>query len=85
MSKVSQLIMERKKKRQAKRRPLTPTERRRKVKDWGTFYRRNWNIYAKYELGINLKFFQEIAIYLMGIAQCFFLMCGRGKIIINKK
>lgn len=78
MSKVNQLIMERKKKRQAKRRPLTPTERRRKVKNWTTFYRRNWNIYAKYELGINLKFFQEIAIYLMGTAQCFFLMCGRG-------
>ena len=67
-----------KKKRTKRKRALTPDERKGQVRDWCTFYRRNWNIYAKYELGISLKPFQEIMIYLMGISNVFYMMCGRG-------
>ena len=74
---LEELIFERKKRIKRKRK-LTPEERKRQVKDWCTFYRRNWNIYAKYELGISLKPFQEIMIYLMGISNVFYMMCGRG-------
>ena len=74
---LEELIFERKKRIKRKRK-LTPEERKRQVKDWCTFYRRNWNIYAKYELGISLKPFQEIMIYLMGVSNVFYMMCGRG-------
>ena len=74
---LEELIFERKKRIKRKRK-LTPEERKRQVKDWCTFYRRNWNIYAKHELGISLKPFQEIMIYLMGISNVFYMMCGRG-------
>lgn len=74
---LEELIFERKK-RMKRKRKLTPDERKRQVRDWCTFYRRNWNIYAKHELGISLKPFQEIMIYLMGISNVFYMMCGRG-------
>ena len=74
---LEELIFERKKRIKRKRK-LTPEERKKQVKDWCTFYRRNWNIYAKYELGISLKPFQEIMIYLMGVSNVFYMMCGRG-------
>lgn len=74
---LEELIFERKKRIKRKRK-LTPEERKRQVRDWCTFYRRNWNIYAKYELGISLKPFQEIMIYLMGVSNVFYMMCGRG-------
>ena len=74
---LEELIFERKKRIKRKHK-LTPEERKRQVKDWCTFYRRNWNIYAKYELGISLKPFQEIMIYLMGVSNVFYMMCGRG-------
>ena len=74
---LEELIFERKK-RMKRKRKLTPDERKRQVRNWCTFYRRNWNIYAKYELGISLKPFQEIMIYLMGISNVFYMMCGRG-------
>lgn len=74
---LEELIFERKKRIKRKRK-LTPEERKRQIKDWCTFYRRNWNIYAKYELGISLKPFQEIMIYLMGVSNVFYMMCGRG-------
>ena len=67
-----------KKQRTKRKRVLTPDERKRQIRNWCTFYRRNWNIYAKYELGISLKPFQEIMIYLMGISNVFYMMCGRG-------
>lgn len=48
------------------------------IKDWNTFYRRNWDIYAEYELGLPLKWVQQIVLYLMGISDVFFLFCSRG-------
>ena len=42
---LEELIMEKKKRTKRKRR-LTKDERKRQVRDWCTFYRRNWDIYA---------------------------------------
>lgn len=72
------LLKERKKNKDKKKKPLTTERRKSQVKDWTTFYRRNWNIYAKHELDVPLHLYQEIWIYLMGVSQIFFLMCGRG-------
>ena len=76
--KIYNFILKKRKKEKDKKKPLTAEERKEQVKKWTTFYRRNWNIYAKKELGINLKFFQEVILYLIGISQVFYLMCGRG-------
>ena len=75
---VYQILLSKRKQEKEKVKPLTKEERKRQVKKWTTFYRRNWNIYAKKELGISLYFFQEVIVYLMGVSQVFFLMCGRG-------
>ena len=72
-------LIRQKKQRQKKKHILTKEERKRQVRDWCTFYRRNWNIYARDRLGINLKPFQEIMLYLLGISNVFFMMCGRGQ------
>ena len=56
---LEELIMDKKKRTNRKRR-LTKDERRTQVRDWCTFYRRNWDIYATDRLGINLKPFQLI-------------------------
>lgn len=74
---LEELIME-KKKRGKRKYKLTDDERKRQVRDWCTFYRRNWDIYATERLGINLKPFQSLAIYLIGISDVFYLMCSRG-------
>ena len=74
---LEELIMERKKRNKRKRK-LTDDERKRQIKDWCTFYRRNWDIYAVERLGINLKLFQRVAIHLLGVSDIFFLMCSRG-------
>lgn len=48
------------------------------VIEWITFFRRNWHIYAEMVLGIKLRPFQKIMLYLMGISQVFFAICSRG-------
>lgn len=74
---LEELIMDKKKRTNRKRR-LTKDERRTQVRDWCTFYRRNWDIYATDRLGINLKPFQAVVIYLLGVSDVFYLMCSRG-------
>lgn len=46
--------------------------------EWITLFRRNWHIYADMILGIKLKPFQMIMIYLMGVSDVFFAICSRG-------
>lgn len=75
---LEQLILQRKQSQAKRNRKLTKDERKRQVRDWCTFYRRNWNIYARSRLGINLKPFQEIMLYFLGISNVFYMMCGRG-------
>lgn len=74
---LEELIME-KKRRTKRKRKLTKDERKRQVRDWCTFYRRNWDIYATERLGINLKMFQRLVIHLIGSSDIFYLMCSRG-------
>ena len=65
---LEELIMEKKKR----------IKRKRQVRDWCTFYRRNWDIYAVERLQINLKMFQRLVIHLIGVSDIFYLMCSRG-------
>ena len=74
---LEELIMEKKKRTKRKRR-LTKDERKQQIRDWCTFYRRNWDIYAVERLGINLKMFQRLVIHLIGVSDVFYLMCSRG-------
>lgn len=45
---------------------------------WVTLFRRNWHIYVDFILGIKLRPFQQIMIYLMGVSEIFFAICSRG-------
>ena len=79
MASLTDLIRERKKAKLKRQRPITKEELDEQVIDWCDFYRKNWDIYAKYELGMeSLHIFQLFMIYFMGICNYFFLMCGRG-------
>ena len=46
--------------------------------EWTTLFRRNWEIYAEFYLGIGLKPFQREALHLMGVSDSFFFRAGRG-------
>lgn len=48
------------------------------VKEWITFYRRNWHIYAMRVLGINLNPIQQIFLWVMGNSDVFYSLCSRG-------
>lgn len=75
---LEELIVEQRKRRKKRKRKLTKDERKRQIRDWCTFYRRNWDIYATDRLQINLKPFQSIVLYLIGVSDVFYLMCSRG-------
>lgn len=53
-------------------------EKEENVIHWTTLFRRNWHIYAEMILGIELRPFQKIMLYLMGISEIFFGVCSRG-------
>lgn len=61
---------------------LTATKKSREKEDniieWITVWRRNWHIYVDMVLGIKLRRFQMIMIYLMGVSDVFFAICSRG-------
>ena len=56
----------------------TNLEKEENVIHWTTLFRRNWHIYAEMILGIKLRPFQHIMLYLMGISEIFFGVCSRG-------
>ena len=53
-------------------------EKEENVIHWVTLFRRNWHIYVDFILGIKLRPFQQIMIYLMGVSEIFFAICSRG-------
>lgn len=61
-----------------KDRHLSKTEKEENVIHQTTFYRRNMNAYVEHYLGIKLRPFQHIMIYLMSVSQIFFAICSRG-------
>lgn len=74
---LEELIRE-KRQRTKRKRKLSDAERKNQIRDWCTFYRRNWDVYATERLQINLKTFQRVVIYLIGVSDIFYLMCSRG-------
>jgi hypothetical protein len=53
-------------------------DRRSRVKDWVTFYRRNIHIFVKHYFGITLYPYQIIWIYMMSISDSFVAICSRA-------
>jgi hypothetical protein len=53
-------------------------ERRKKIIDWATFYRRNIHRFVQHYFGIKLHFYQIIWIYLMSINDTFVAICSRA-------
>lgn len=78
MASLTDIIKQRKMKEIKRQKVLSKEEMEDQVTDWCDFYRRNWDIYAEEELGLSLKEFQKYALHEMGVADRFFLMCGRG-------
>ena len=62
----------------ARKTKLTDEERKTQVKKWTTFYRRNIDVYAEEKLRINLRPFQRVMLYMMGISQVWFGICSRA-------
>ena len=61
-----------------KDRKPTKAEKEENLVHFCTFYRRNMNAYAEHYLGIKLRPFQHIMLYLMSVSQVFFCICSRG-------
>lgn len=57
---------------------ISNEEKEQNIIEWVTFFRRNWHIYVDMILGIKLRPFQMVMIYLMGISNVFFAICSRG-------
>lgn len=78
---IISLVEKRKKKQEEKKktdRRLPWEQRKKNIKEWTTFYRRNWNIYAERRLKIKLYPFQHVMVYLAGISQYWYAICSRG-------
>ena len=76
-------VLAQRRKREANRpKKLREQDKKKRVKQWATCYRRNINIYIEQRLRIKLRPFQHIMLYLMGVSQTFWAICSRG---ISKK
>lgn len=78
MELLEKLIKERKQKEEKRKKPIDPEVKKKRLKSWTSFYRRNINLYASHRLQIKLHPFQHIMLYLMGVSQVFFAICSRG-------
>lgn len=77
-STLIRLIRERRAVEKNRKKEISPELKKKRLKLWTTFYRRNINIYIHRRLGINLLPFQHVMIYLMSISKTFFAICSRG-------
>lgn len=57
---------------------LLSQEEEENVIEWTTLFRRNWDIYAEFHLGIPLKPYQRAALHEIGISDTYFWRAGRG-------
>ena len=79
MYSLTELIKQRKGKEANRPKPISGKQIQEQTISWSDFYRKNWDMYARYELGIEALYtFQLYILYLMGTSDRFFLMCGRG-------
>jgi len=53
-------------------------QRRKKIKLWTTFYRRNIHRFVEHYFGVKLHFFQKLWIYLMDTSELFMTIASRG-------
>lgn len=49
-----------------------------KIIEWNTLFRRNWDIFAEFYLGVPLKPYQRQALHEIGVSDTFFWRAGRG-------
>lgn len=77
-STLIRLIRERKNVEKNRKKEVPPELKKKRLKLWTTFYRRNINIYIHRRLGINIHPFQHVMIYLMSVSKTFFAICSRG-------
>lgn len=72
------LIVKLRKREKERPKKIDEATKRKRTKQWCTFYRRNLNIYISERLRVKLRPFQHIMVYLMGISQTFWAICSRG-------
>lgn len=72
------LIVKLRKREKERPKKIDEATKRKRTKQWCTFYRRNINIYISERLRIPLRPFQHIMLYLMGRSQTFWAICSRG-------
>ena len=72
------LIVKLRKREKERPKKMDEATKRKRTKQWCTFYRRNLNIYISERLRIKLRPFQHIQLYLMGISDFFWNICSRG-------
>lgn len=75
---LSTLIAQRKKKETNRPKPISGDKKKEMIKKYTTFYRRNVNIYCEKRLGIIMKPFQHIMLYLMNKSTLFIAIASRG-------
>jgi hypothetical protein len=73
-----ELINQRRKRESNRPKKLDENEKKKRIKQWTTFFRRNINIYIEKRLRIKLRPFQHIMAYLIGRSQTFWAICSRG-------
>lgn len=55
-----------------------PENKERKIMEWNTLFRYNWDIFAEFFLGISLKPYQRSALHEIGVSDTFFWRAGRN-------
>lgn len=75
---VHNLIHQKKNRQKNQISELSPEEDLKHTIAWTTYFRRNLDRFAEEYLGLKLKFYQKIMLYLMGISHVFVAICSRG-------
>ena len=73
-----ELLNKRRRREASRPKKLNEQDKKKRVKQWCTFYRRNINIYIAERLRVKLHPFQHIMLFLMGRSQTFWAICSRG-------
>lgn len=76
--KMAKLINQNEERENARPKKISQEKKSSNLKHWTTFYRRNINLYCSDRLGIELKPFQHLMLYLMNISMVFVAIASRG-------
>lgn len=72
------LLSRRRKREENRPKKLSEQDKKKRIKEWCTLYRRNMNLYATERLKIKLRPFQHIMLYMMNVSDVFWCICSRG-------